>query len=85
MKHSPCQVSALARAHSPSNRDRTPQLSGVTRRFAPVPILVPIWVVCFALGVSSVVRVGAIAFAGLSVENSETYPDSRANSGSIRI
>ncbi len=41
---------------------------------ALVLILVPIWVTCFALGLRSVVRGGAITFLGLSVEGSDRYP-----------
>ncbi|MBW2293334.1 MAG: hypothetical protein JRG94_13630, partial [Deltaproteobacteria bacterium] len=39
-----------------------------------VLILVPLWVVCFALGVRSEFRGGAVAMVGLSVEDSESYP-----------
>ena len=41
---------------------------------ALVLILVPLWVVCFALGVRLEVRGGAAALVALSVEDSESYP-----------
>ena len=41
---------------------------------ALVLILVPIWVVCFALGVKTQVDGGGIVLLGLSVEDAESYP-----------
>jgi hypothetical protein len=41
---------------------------------ALVLILVPLWVVCFALGVRTQLRGGAFAAVGLSVEDAESYP-----------
>ena len=41
---------------------------------ALVLILVPLWVVCFALGVRTQVRGATIAFVGLSIQDAESYP-----------
>ena len=41
---------------------------------ALVLILVPIWVVCFALAVRTQVRGATGAFVGLSVEDADRYP-----------
>jgi class 3 adenylate cyclase len=39
-----------------------------------VLILVPLWAICFGLGVRAQVRGGGVAFVGLSVEDAESYP-----------
>ncbi len=41
---------------------------------ALVLILVPLWILCFALGVRTQVRGGGVAGVGLSVENTDSYP-----------
>ncbi|MDH3458236.1 MAG: PDZ domain-containing protein, partial [Gemmatimonadota bacterium] len=41
---------------------------------ALVLILVPLWVVCFSLGVRTQLRGGAVAMVGLSVEDADSYP-----------
>ena len=41
---------------------------------ALVLILVPLWVVCFALSVRTQVQGQGIAFLGLSVEDADSYP-----------
>jgi hypothetical protein len=59
----------------PTSRKEVARLS----RLAPLDkalllILVPLWVVCFALGVRTQVRGGGVAIMGLSVEDAESYP-----------
>jgi class 3 adenylate cyclase len=50
---------------------------------ALVLILVPIWVVCFGLGVKTQVRGGGFAALGLSVEGPESYPVLTGDFGAV--